>query len=130
MTRKGAIILLLFLSWVIGNIHRLWNNTEPVITHPFPYDKDYPVTWHWYIHTILKDVSFLSISFALWLYIRSNMRRDRDVIIAFGAVFLNQIIDLPHYILAARHSEKTLDLQGAIMLGAAIIMVINAKIKK
>lgn len=127
MKRKWFIVILLFASWIVVNIHRVWNNTEPVETYPFPFDKGYPVTWHWYIHTILKDVSYLLIMLAMWLYIRSNLRRDKAVITAFSAIFLTTISDLPHYILAARHSEAVLAAQGAILLYAALKITINAK---
>lgn len=127
MNRKAYIIVLLFLSWGIGNIHRIWNNTDPVYTNPFPFDRDYPVTWHWYIHTILKDVSVLSVLLALWLYVTGNFRRDKGISTIFGAIFVIQLTDLPHYILAARHSEVVLAIQGAILLYAALKITFNAK---
>jgi hypothetical protein len=119
MSRKLYIITLLFLSWILANVHRIWNNTMPVNTNPFPFDKDYTITWHWYIHSILKDISFLSILIGLWLYVNSNLKRDRGIILIFGAILVNYIIDIPHYILWARHSETVLTIQGLIMLIAA-----------
>jgi ABC-type iron transport system FetAB permease component len=109
------------------NIHRAWNNTEPVEGYWFPLDPDYKCTWHWYIHTILKDISFLLILFALWLYARSGMKRDKSVVWALGTVLIVQLIDLLHYVLWARHSEVILALQGGIMLYSAIKVWINER---
>ena len=101
-------------------MHRLWNNTAPEYINPFPFDKDYTITWHWYVHTILKDISYLSVLLAMWLYLGSNMKRERDILTAFAAVFMTYVIDLPHYLLTARHSELVLLVQGLILLVAAL----------
>ena len=119
MTRKLYIILLLFLSWVITNLHRLWNNSPVVFTNPFPLDKEYQLTWHWYIYSILDAISTAIIFFSLWLYINSNMKKDKDVLRTFGAIFANYLIDIVHYVLCARHNELILSIEGLIIVWAA-----------
>lgn len=116
MNRRGYMILLLFLSWVLYNMHRIWNNTQPVLTHPFPLDPGYEITWHWYIYMLLKDLSYLFILWALWLYITRNGKKDNTIIGVFNAVLFVQIIEIPHYLLWARHSEVVLFFEGCILI--------------
>lgn len=89
-------------------------------THPFPLDPEYGVTWHWYIYMLLKDISYLVIFLALWLYMHSSLKRDRQVLSAFGAIFVVQLTEIPHYLLIARHSEGVLLLQGIYLIGIAL----------
>lgn len=116
MNRKAYIILLLIASWVLYNVHRIWNNTEPVYTKPFPFDRDYPVTWHWYIYMILRDLSHISVLSALWLYVDRGYKRDASIIRTFTVIFLIQIIEVPHYLLSARHTEWVLALEGVALI--------------
>ena len=125
MTRKGYILILLFLSWIVGNIHRILNNYEPIEGYWFPLDPKYKCSWHWYVHTILKDISFTTILVAVWCYVRSNLKRDKSITWTIGTVLLVQITDLPHYLLWARHSEVVLAIQGGIMLYSAIKIWVN-----
>lgn len=120
MNRKAYILTLLYLSWGMYNVHRFWNNTEPVYVYPFPLDKDYEVTWHWYIYLLLKDLSYLLILLALWLYVSRGMRKDKEIMGVFGAVFVVQLIEIPHYLLWARHSEQVLFIEGLILVWSAV----------
>lgn len=122
MRRKSIILILLFSSWFIANIHRGWNNIPVKDIYPFPCRPEDIVTLHWYVHFILKDISYIFIFLSFWLYVTSLLKRDKDIIISFGAIFAVQIIDFFHYILYARHNEYILTAQGLIMIGAALII--------
>lgn len=122
MRRKQYIIILLFLSWMLANIHRAWNNVPVRVVHPCIWDRKYEVSIHWFVHFILKDISYISIFYAIWLYINSNIKKDKDIIFTFGTIFLVQVIDAFHYILLARHSEYVLIFESAIMLASALII--------
>lgn len=119
MKKKQLIIGLLFLSWFVYNAHRFWNNSPITFTKPFPFDVSYEITWHWYIYMLLKDISYLIILFALRLYVNANFKKDKEIIGAFSAVFFVQIIEIPHYILSARHTEWVLLLEGMILIRSA-----------
>lgn len=116
MRRKTFILALLYLSWIIINVHRLWNNTEPVERFWFPLDPTYKCSWHWYIHTILKDLSYCSVFLAFYLYITSSLKRDKDIKRLFLVLLLIHVSDIVHYVLAARHSEAILGLQGLSLI--------------
>jgi len=120
VTRKSIILLLLILSWPINNIHRLWSSSSKGPMYWFPGDKKYWTGVQWYVHDLCEAVCYLFILLSAWLYITSNMKRDRDVTMMFGAVVINQCLDIPHYLWSARHSEWMLVLQGVIMLYAAV----------
>lgn len=125
MNRKAYILVLLFLSWIIANAHRAWNNTPIQVINPIPFERDYEITIHWYAHFILKDISYILIFLSILLYITSHLKRDKDVLVCFGAVFVVQMTDLIHYILFARHNEYVLFFQGLIMLSAALIILLK-----
>lgn len=125
MNRKSYILALLFLSWIVANMHRAWNNIPIQVIHPIPFERSYEITFHWYAHFILKDISYILIFLSILLYINSHLKRDKDVLICFGAVFVIQMTDLIHYILFARHNEYVLFLQGLIMLSAALIILLK-----
>lgn len=122
MNRKAYILTLLFASWLVANLHRALNNMPVKYIYPCPLDKQYEVSRHWYIHFVLKDTSYILIFLAVWLYITSNMKKDKDVMVSFGALFIVQASDLFHYLLWARHNEWVLLLQGAIIIAAAAVI--------
>lgn len=127
MMRKHVILFLLFLSWPVNNVHRLWNNCAPNKIYPFPADPDYWKDIQWYIHDIGEIICYIFIFMAIWLYINSHLKKDRDIRILFGAIFTNQLIDLPHYLISARHSEYILAAEGAILLYAALKILFNGR---
>lgn len=122
MNRKAYILFLVFASWLVLNLHRVLNNMPVREIHPCPMDSDYEVTIHWYAHFVLKDVSYIMIFLAIWLYITSNLRKDKDVILAFWALFVVQVSDIFHYLLWARHNEWFLLFQGVIIVAAAVVI--------
>lgn len=120
MTRKGCILTLLVLSWPINNLHRLWSNAPDNVGHWFPGNKEKATDFQWYVHDICESICYLLIILSAWLYITSHLKKDKDVTMMFGAILINQGLDLPHYLWSARHSEWMLVLQGVIMLYAAV----------
>jgi hypothetical protein len=131
MSRKRAILGLLFLSWPVNNLHRLWDNSPAKRLYWFPGDKSYWSDIQWYVHDIGECLCYIFILLGFWLYINSNLKRDKDVRILFGAVLVNQLIDLPHYLWSHRHTEWILAVQGFIvLLAAGKVMFNNAKSKR
>lgn len=120
MTRKGIIIVLLFASWPINSIHRLWNNRPADIGHWYLFEKSYSEDIQWYVHDICQCVYILFILTAIWLHITSHKKRDSDVNYIFGAILINHIIDIFHYIGWHRRSELMLAVEGCVLLYAAI----------
>jgi hypothetical protein len=51
--------------------------------------------------------------------VNANFKKDKEIIGAFSAVFFVQIIEIPHYILSARHTEWVLLLEGMILIRSA-----------
>lgn len=127
MTRKIIIILLMLGHWVIINIHRAWNNLPSRELHPFPLDKSYPMSWHWYIHFILKDISILMLLLAAYIYMHSSViiKRDKDIARMFGCMVIVYTSDIIHFLGWARHSEIVLSIQGLFILLNATLMIIR-----
>jgi hypothetical protein len=124
MSKKSFILILLFSSWFLSNVHRAWNNLPVKKIHPALciFEPDYEVTIHWYAHFILKDISYILIFYSIWIYINSALRKDADVLLCFGAIFLVQCMELPHYLLAARHSEWVLLFQCLLIITVAVLI--------
>lgn len=125
MNKKQFIIFLLFSSWLVSNLHRSLNNMPVKQIHPALLDASYEVSKHWYVHFILKDISYIFIFYSVWVYINSSIKRDRDIIFSFFVIFISQIADLIHYVLWARHNEWFLLFQGIFMIISAILVRYN-----
>lgn len=127
MSRKGFILILLSLAWPITCMHILWSGQTTEV-HWFLNDQ-----WDFiqqYFYFLFDKISYILIFWALWLYINSNMRKDKDIILMFGALFVNQLIDLPHYISIRQSSKIVTCIQGAIVLYAASKVLYNQILKK
>lgn len=129
MNKKQFIIFLLFASWLVSNLHRALNNMPVKQIHPALMDASYEVSKHWYVHFILKDISYIFIFYSIWIYINSSLKRDKDIIFSFLAIFISQCADLIHYLLWARHNELFLCVQGLFMIGSAIAVRYNKSSK-
>jgi hypothetical protein len=127
MNRKGLILLLLSFAWPITCLHVLWAGQTTEV-HWFLNDQ-----WDFiqqYFYFLFDKISYVLIFWAIWLYINSNMRKDRDILLMFGALFVNQLIDLPHYIAIRQSSELVTCMQGIIILYAAGRVLYNQILKR
>lgn len=115
---KNKLIIWLLILWrPVSLIHRMWNNSPPYYIHPFPfyYTKDgYEVQW--YIYDVCNIVSYLMISIALWIYIKSYLTKMAEIERLFTSIVIIQIIDLIHYILYFCQSDYVLVLESLVML--------------
>lgn len=128
MTKKGLILLLLALSWPITCISKLWAGNYCEVHYFLP-----SRTWdylNWYAYHICNTISYIFIFVGMWLYINSHLKRDKDIIYLFGANVINQVIDLPHYLLFRRESAVVLFAQGAIIIYASFRILLTQIRKK
>lgn len=128
MNRKAYILLLLFLSWPVNNFFRFFMSRPAVAFRPFIFC-DEQVNFQWYLWHLGGSASYIMIFWALWLYINGNYKRERDVITAFGAIFINQVSDIIHYMGWQRHNETFIFLQGFVLIFAAG-MILDRQLKK
>lgn len=123
MRRAPLIQYLLVLSWPVNLIHRIWNNYAPYKANWFPFD-DKVCDIQWYVHDLCGIISYCFIFLAAWLYINSLrngfLTRGKAILRLFGTIFLLQFVDLPHYILFAKHSEVVLTLEGFAMIWVVV----------
>lgn len=131
MTRKAGILMLYFLSWPVNSLHRLWNSAPAKTIYWYFADSKVCDDIQWYIHDLCQCISYIMIFIATYLYIDSPKKKDPDVLVAFGAILVNQILDLIHYLGWHRRSEAFLFLEGIIILLAALkIFLKNRKMYK
>ncbi|MCW3466489.1 hypothetical protein [Chitinophaga nivalis] len=117
MNRKGVILILLALSWPITCLHRLWAGDEVIIrwfASPELWDSA-----QWYFYHVFGYLSYAMVFFACWLYMGSNLKKDKDVMLLLSSLLVNQVIDIPHYMLFRRGSDVVVIIQAAIVLLAA-----------
>lgn len=128
MNRKAYILLLLFLSWPVNNFFMFFRGREDAIIRPFVFNSE-QASWHWHLWHIGGSMSYIMILWAAWLYITGSYKKEKDVLTAFGAIFINQLSDIVHYIGWQRHNETFIFLQGFILIFAAG-MILDRQLKK
>lgn len=120
LTRNDLSLLLLFLSWPVCLVHRLWNNKPPNKVNWFMIgDVKQDVQWYIYDTGNMLSVSLIILSLLL---IRTKTKNYQ---IALLAVFLISIIDIIHYWLFFKQNEWIVQLEGLIMLLAALLILIR-----
>lgn len=122
MNRKGYILLLLFVSWPVNSLFRLFMNRDRGSYRPFLFNVE-EAGLQWYLWHLGGSLSYVLIFWAIWLYIHGGYKKDRDIITLFGALFLCQISDVVHYIGWQRHCVTIVFLQGFVILFAALILL-------
>lgn len=127
MNRKGFILVLLSLSWPITCLHMLWHGNSAIV-HWFANNE-----WDYiqpYFYFLFDKISYILIFWAMWLYFNSNLRRDKDIHLMLLALFVNQLIDLPHYLLLRQSSRLVTCIQGIIILYCAGKVLFNQITKR
>lgn len=127
MNRKGFILVLLSVSWPITCAHMIWLGHSNIVHWFIDNQWDYIQSYFYYLFDI---ISWLLIMFAMWLYINSNIRKDKDIILMFGALLVNAAIDLPHYLICRRNNDYIIFIQGMIYLYAASKILYNQILKR
>ena len=122
MNRKGYILLLLFAAWPVNILFKLFMHLDRGSYRPFLFNNE-EAGLQWYLFHVGGSASYILIFWALWLYITGGYKKDRDIMTAFGALFITQISDLIHYIGWQRHCNTVVFLQGFVILFAALILL-------
>jgi hypothetical protein len=127
MNNKIIILILYFISWPVNSIHRLWNRSPPHLVYWYIANPKCGEDIQWYIHDIGQCISYILIFIATWLYIQRPGKRDSDINYVFGAILVNQCIDLVHYVGWHRRCEEILLLEGVILLFVAIKLFLKSR---
>lgn len=120
MSKKGAIILMLFVSWPVNNLHRLLNNTPVNFLHFYPFSPLSTEDIQWYVHDVFESISYILILLAIKLYIETLRNRIAEVDEIIKCFVIIQIIDLFHYLGWHRRSELILTIECLIFIYTAL----------
>ena len=126
LTKKGIILILLSLSWPITCFFQLFEGNTKVywfLNGEFEW-------FQWYFYHCFNMISYIFIFIAIWLYINSSMKKDKDIHLMFNALIINQVIDLFHYLLFRRQNDIVIIVQGVIILYTSTKVVVNQYLKK
>lgn len=122
MIKKYTIrtIVTLVISWILPQIHRIYNNFPIKIIHPFPYAKQVEISTQWYVKDLgdLSSFSLLMVMvYMVLIPVRNHLKEAQWVghnrllnfVTLWHRLFLIIIIasifDIVHYILAFRQLE-------------------------
>lgn len=110
--RNRLAEILLFLSWPICLIHRIWNN-DPIT----------PVRWIIFDKSVCEDFRWVLVYNELWLSstlviaaILIMKTKTLAIILLFRALLGIAIVDIINYWLWFRRKELMLTLEGLIMV--------------
>ncbi|SKA29711.1 hypothetical protein SAMN04488128_103162 [Chitinophaga eiseniae] len=123
MKRKDGILILLALSWPLSCLHQLWRGGQDIVYWFYPTGM-----WdgkQWYFYHVFGMLSYLLIFIAMWLYVASNGRRDKDVLTLLSALAINQAVDIPHYLICRRQCLWVVAAQGILFLFACFRVLKN-----
>lgn len=116
--RERIAIMLLFASFPVCVIHRMWNNV-PI----------HPVRWIIFDKTVEEDFRWHFVYCELWIssffvlvsFLITN-RKTRKLQIALWSLIWVSVVDIVNYWLFFRRQELLLTLEGLIMLTSAILI--------
>lgn len=128
MNRRAYILLLLFAAWPVNLLFMWFMHMDRGSYRPFLFNSE-EAGLQWYLWHVGGSSAYILIFWALWLYITGNFKRDRDVITAFGAIFIVQISDLIHYVGWQRHCHTVVFLQCFVILFSFLILL-DRQLKK
>lgn len=128
ITKKDIVLILMSLSWPVTCISMLWANSFQEV-HYFadPYIFDY---FNWYIFNICNIISYILIFLAIWIYINSSLKKDKEVILIFGANLIVQLTDLIHYLMLRKTCRIITVIQATIIIYASLKVLYNYKFNK
>lgn len=115
--------ILLFLSWPVCIIHRIWNNDPITPVRWIIFDKTVEQDFRWYwVYNELWLSAILVIAAMLIIKIRT-----RTIILLLWALFCISIVDIVNYWLWFRRNELALTLEGLIMIVFSAIIFIKSR---
>lgn len=128
MSKKGLILILLAASWPITCIAKIWAFDAAKVYWFARNDIwDYK---NWYAYHLCNMSSYLLIFWAIWIYVNSSIRKDKDVLLLLGITTINQAIDIIHYLLFRRGNAIIAAIEGLLVLYGCVRILLTHYTKK
>ena len=124
--RNRIAAVLLYASWPICLIHRIWNKVPYRPVHWVVYDKTVYEDFRW---PIFHVELWLSAFFVLLAWLIATYQ-TRTIRILLWANLWISVIDLVHYLFFFRRNEWLMATEGMIMVGTTVIITIHASTHK
>ena len=117
--RNRVATILLFLSWPVCVIHRIWNS-EPLrevswIRYDRSVSQDF--RWYWVYNELWLSALFVLVAFTI------SKGKTMAMTILLRALMIMSVVDIVHYWLWFRRNEYVLTLEGLIMIASTAIIV-------
>lgn len=117
--RNKIAIILLFMSWPVCLINRIWNKAPDRVVNWTLFEKDAFEDFRWYITQSELAVSAIFVLVSVIVM----KQKTRNYKIVLWALFWVSMIDVVNYWLWFRRNEYALTLEGLIMLTATYIIL-------
>lgn len=116
--RNRISLILLFLSWPVCVVHRVWNNRPVEKVQWIVFDKtvDQDFRWYWVYNELWLSAAMVLAAVLIMT------RKTRPIRITLRALCLVSAVDIVNYWLWFRRNEVALTIEGAIMFIAAILI--------
>lgn len=121
--RNRIAAVLLWLTWPVCLINRLWNNSHFRPVRWILFDKTVRQDFRWYI---VYNELWLS-SFFVILAMLVMKSRTRAIILLSWSLFFVAIVDIVNYWLWFRRNEIMLGVEGLIMVAFSTTIFIKLK---
>lgn len=113
-------IILLFLSWPVTLVHRLYNNSDAEVVDWYVY-VSYPQDKQWYVYLLCVFISFALILSSMLLYITSKEKGKVSVYVRLlAALLVIQLIEIINYCLYYSQNDGLLFIQWVVLVGMTI----------
>lgn len=116
--RNRIALILLFFSWPVCVVHRMWNNRPVEKVQWIVFDKtvEQDFRWYWVYNELWLSAILVLAAFLMM------KRKTRSIRIALWALCLVSVEDIINYWLWFRRNEPVLTIEGLTMFMAAILI--------
>lgn len=116
--RNHIAVVLLFLSWPVCVVHRIWNNSPERSVQWIVLDKtvNQDFRWYWVYNELWVSAALVLAAFLVMT------RKTRAIRIVLYALLIVAMIDIVNYWLWFRRNEWALTVEGLVMFNAAILI--------
>jgi hypothetical protein len=110
--------ILLWLTWPVCLVNRIWNNAPFKPVKWIIFDKTVDQDWRWYLvyNELWLSAFFVILAMLIMKY------RTHTIILLLWALFFVAIVDIVNYWLWFRRNEIALGLEGLIMVAFSAII--------
>lgn len=124
--RNRVALVLLFLSWPVCILHRIWNNLPIANVRWILFDKTViqDFRWYWVYNELWLSALFILLAFIIM------KKKTYSIIVMLWSLLCIAIADIFNYWFWFRRNEYLLTVEGLFMLLGTTIILTHATTRK